>query len=91
MSPATPSRGPADASRRRADEPEFFTIQERTRVDQRTKEGTQAAAASSQENEYLYPQAAKGHRFERQVIADKIRALTPGCEVIIARLDLEKR
>jgi uncharacterized protein (DUF1919 family) len=28
---------------------------------------------------------------ERQVIADKIRALTPGCEVIIARLDLEKR
>ena len=28
---------------------------------------------------------------ERTVIADKLRALTPGGEAIIARLDLEKR
>ncbi len=28
---------------------------------------------------------------ERVVIADKLRALTPGGDVIIARLDLEKR
>jgi hypothetical protein len=28
---------------------------------------------------------------ERGVIAEKLRALTPGCEDIIARWDLEKR
>ena len=28
---------------------------------------------------------------ERGVIAEKIRGLTTGCEVIIAKLDLEKR
>jgi hypothetical protein len=28
---------------------------------------------------------------ERGVIAEKIRGLTPGCEDIISRLDLEKR
>jgi hypothetical protein len=28
---------------------------------------------------------------ERLVIAEKIRALTPGCEVVVARWDLEKR
>jgi hypothetical protein len=28
---------------------------------------------------------------ERAVIAEKIRALTPGCEEVVARWDLEKR
>jgi hypothetical protein len=28
---------------------------------------------------------------ERAVIAEKLRALTPGCEVIIARWELEKK
>lgn len=28
---------------------------------------------------------------ERTVIADKLRSLTPGAEVIISRLDLDKR
>ena len=28
---------------------------------------------------------------EKAHIADKIRALTPGCDVVISRMDLEKR
>jgi hypothetical protein len=34
---------------------------------------------------------AKATVSEKTVIVDKIRGLTPGAEVIIARLDLEKR
>jgi hypothetical protein len=34
---------------------------------------------------------AKATVSERTVIADKLRALTPGGETIISRLDLEKR
>ena len=35
--------------------------------------------------------AQEGHGFRKGLIAEKLRRLTPGCEVVIANLALEER